>query len=302
MPPLNLSAADMADAPFIGPLAAEDATITDLGGAAPNVTKSIVVNEWHASCPHTETLTPVGKEAMLMYNGTLYIHDRRMQMIENTLESPANESAAKQGSHASCPSVPRTFLNAHTCVRTAACAPVRYTSAMLNLSETNLRMYWEKAGIPVYIVRGLRAESPVPSPCSWNTKTPVVHRWQRLGVGCTPTPLDNETATTLVRSIEEVAAAVGQLSHALAPFRTLCSLLHPLLPVSQTLRTPLQATDESNPIVRDVLTPSDGDCADVVDGVEALGATVVDSNGTCWQVREASSSYVPPSPQPPDAL
>ena len=46
---------------------------------------SIVVNEWLAPCPHTETLSPVGQEAMLMYNGTLYVHDRRMQMIENTL-------------------------------------------------------------------------------------------------------------------------------------------------------------------------------------------------------------------------
>ena len=243
MPPVNLTADDFADRPFIGPLAATDATVSPmrLGG--------LIVDKWHTECPHTTSVTPL--EAVLSYNGTLYLHDRRLQMVENTLEQPSNESAAQQGSHASCPNVARTFLNKESCVRTAACSPVRYTSAMFSLSESVVRMFYEKVAMPVFVIRGLRTSTggvpDVPSPCAHSASKPILHRWKRLDGGCTPTALDNETANTLVRSIEE-------------------------------------ATDEANPMLRDVLRPSDAtSCTDVADGVSAVGAIVVDTNGTCWQ-------------------
>ena len=66
-------------------------------------------------------------------SGELFAFDWRASRLDNTLERPANTSAASASTVRSCPAVPKTFLNAHTCVADRMMAgfcslgrPVRY--------------------------------------------------------------------------------------------------------------------------------------------------------------------------------
>lgn len=80
-----------------------------------------------------------------------------------------------QGRHGLCPSVPKTFLNAHTCVPSqAGCAKPLYSSAKFELNQTSARSFYELDGLYVYVVSGLRLDDEDP-PCR-----DTVTRWKRV--------------------------------------------------------------------------------------------------------------------------
>jgi len=80
--------------------------------------------------------------------GQVLIHDRRAELLDNTLESPATESA----SVGTCPMVPKTFLNLDNCVPSAGgCSSIAYTSTVVTLNETTVGMFYELGGIFVCV-------------------------------------------------------------------------------------------------------------------------------------------------------
>eukprot|EP01013_Petalomonas_cantuscygni_P025359 TRINITY_DN472_c1_g1_i4.p1 TRINITY_DN472_c1_g1~~TRINITY_DN472_c1_g1_i4.p1 ORF type:complete len:2117 (+),score=436.19 TRINITY_DN472_c1_g1_i4:276-6626(+) len=102
-----------------------------------------------------------------------------------------------------CPTVPKTFLNAHACVRTAGCSPIVYRSAPLTLNTTTLQRFYTEGGLYVYAIQNLRLEdefrkSPCPSPSD-----PATSRWQRIGTGscASPSSLDSTTRQMLADAI-----------------------------------------------------------------------------------------------------
>ena len=115
--------------------------------------------------------------ASIVDTGASLVNDRRVAIAENTLENPAEDSTFEASTRdGSCATVPRTFLNAHTCViGQETCAAKRYTSATFTLNETMVRQFYVRGGKFVYIVNGLRLESDAASPCSGTS------RWVRRG-------------------------------------------------------------------------------------------------------------------------
>jgi len=134
----------------------------------------------NVSCP----LSPEAESAAasrttyLEFEGDLYRFDPRLRLLNNTLASPTANLAASDP--AFCPSVPKTFLNAATCVRALACSSVQYGSVPITLSAATLRDFYTKGGSYVYYVSGLRLEGPYAvAPCVSSAAT----RWKRLSVG-----------------------------------------------------------------------------------------------------------------------
>ena len=110
-----------------------------------------------------------------------YRYDPRLRTLDNTLDAPAHDldDRADLQPRATCPNVPKTFLNAHTCIRAAACAPASYGRTPITLDEPMLRAFYTTGGSFVYAVSGLRLEAAyAASPCAG------VSRWKWLGAGC----------------------------------------------------------------------------------------------------------------------
>ena len=99
--------------------------------------------------------------------GRFLVHDRRLTLlVENSIESPAG-SGAFAADEGKCATVPRTFLNARTCVVGAeTCAARRHTSAEFLLNETMIREFFVRGGRFVHVIQGFRLEVDAPSPCS----------------------------------------------------------------------------------------------------------------------------------------
>ena len=176
-----------------------------------------------------------------------YALDRRIEWLQNDLDAPAALGATSQqldGYRAMCPTAPKTFLNRAGCVRSATCAPIRYTSAPLVLNASTSRLYYEEAGSLVYQIRSLRLEENYDSnPCDAGART----RWLRSDGACTAdTPLDSTTRQTIVDA--------------------------------------LTGSRDPNPHVRDVTvaSPASGGCAASLNGVSAFGARLT-VGGSCWR-------------------
>eukprot|EP01013_Petalomonas_cantuscygni_P025363 TRINITY_DN472_c1_g1_i8.p1 TRINITY_DN472_c1_g1~~TRINITY_DN472_c1_g1_i8.p1 ORF type:complete len:2177 (+),score=570.77 TRINITY_DN472_c1_g1_i8:136-6531(+) len=117
-------------------------------------------------------------------------------------EGTVSPTAATAGVLA-CPAVPKTFLNAHTCVRTSGCSPTVYRSLPLTLDTATLRRFYLEGGIYVYALTALRLEDTYrTSPCPASTKA-VSSRWQRISsTPCaSPTSLDAATTRTLTDAL-----------------------------------------------------------------------------------------------------
>ena len=112
--------------------------------------------------------------ASIEATGMSLVHDRRLEILDNTVEAPL-VSAARGGE---CMSAPKTFLNAHTCVvGRESCASRRYTSAMFTLNAGILLQFYRRAGLYVYIISGLRHDAGELPPCAG-----VQSRWIRREV------------------------------------------------------------------------------------------------------------------------
>jgi hypothetical protein len=122
---------------------------------------------------------------------TAYRHDPRVQVIANSLSSPALSG----NGDGTCPAVPQTFLNEASCVKSTICVNPTFSSALVSLDSATLRSWFVDSNVYVYFVTGLRLEDPYDvSPCSSGTS-----RWTRTSGTCAnPTPgMDAATLATL---------------------------------------------------------------------------------------------------------
>jgi len=92
-------------------------------------------------------------------NGPIYSRDYRMEMVSNTLFSPADNTISKSTMSGTCPSVPISFVNRKTCVRRPSCAPLAYQSKTFTLDRPTLRNMYKGSGKLLYVAAGLRLES-----------------------------------------------------------------------------------------------------------------------------------------------
>ena len=201
-------------------------------------------------------------------NGPIYSRDYRMEMVSNTLFSPADNTISKSTMSGTCPSVPISFVNRKTCIRRPSCAPLAYQSKTFTLDRPMLRNMYEGSGKLLYVAAGLRLESThtegacvdrnrngspkksTPASCSpcQSTKS----RWTRTALaksnGCvSATTVDAETKSTVEAAI---AAAIAQ--------------------------------GDSNPHVIDIDLKTKVDTDGITcDAAASFGASVV-SNGVCY--------------------
>jgi len=191
-----------------------------------------------------------GQEAarpLMLLGGTYYMHDPRLRVLQNTIASPSNVSSS--AGESSCPTVPKSFLNAATCARAPTCAPLAYSSRLLVLNHTTLRSFHAAAGKLVYTVAGLRldeASGAFVSPCTATAGT----RWRSLGQPCGVGGVPNGTALD-TSTIETLAAQIRG------------------------------SIDAANSLVRDIPRPT-GDCTSTNNGVSTIGSRV-EVDGTCWE-------------------
>ena len=136
-----------------------------------------------------------------------YKHDPRLRLLENTLDSPADISVARDSgvfghsaAEAKCPLVQPNFLNDGKCVRhtEGTCSPLEFTSdKTLKLDRTNLRLWYTTSHKAVLAVDGFKsAES---SPC-----TPLLtSRWRLVPGKCDSSSLDKATQATLTAALQK---------------------------------------------------------------------------------------------------
>ena len=207
----------------------------------------------NTSCP----LSPEERSAAptvltyLRHAGETLRFDPRLRTLENTLEAPSSlvNYSSLRARRGACPTAPKTFLNAATCVRASACEGERgYGSASLTLDAATLRDFYVKGGSHVYVVTGLRLEGGAAlSPCRDTS------RWQRQGGGC------GGGATSLGWSAES-------------------ALVSALRAAAQSASTPaaaLQTVDVSLAECTDAAAPP-------AEWANAVGGRV-EVDGICWQ-------------------
>ena len=179
------------------------------------------------------------------------IHDRRAALLENTLEAPATESLGV----GSCPSVPKTFLNLDSCVPSSGgCSTVVYTSKVVTLNETTVKMFYDLGGTYVYYIQGLCMDD-VETPCTSETS-----RW--------------------VKQDDESACAAAEAS-GVVDADTVAVLSAALRDDSGSLAFLFGAT--ANAKVRDIVI-ANGACSGGSEVVStALTVTESDGSSGCWQ-------------------
>jgi uncharacterized protein (DUF1501 family)/uncharacterized protein (DUF1800 family) len=121
-------------------------------------------------------------------DGSYWIADPRLATLENTPEAPAAVNGLAGG--AACPNVPKTFLNAASCVAgVSSCAPTRFAPALFTLDAGSVRAFYELDGRFVYSIEGLRTDD-VGSPCrAWSRS-----RWLLLNAGACASPDNGKVA------------------------------------------------------------------------------------------------------------
>ena len=215
---------------------------------------------------HVSATCKVGLEYIQIdaEDGTIYARDYRLEMVENTLSSPADNTISKSAMSGTCPSVPINFLNRKTCIRRPSCAPLVFQSKMFTLDRPTMRKMYKGSGKFIYSVAGLRLESShddaackdgqrrrgnVESTCDPCKVTKS--RWTRTPGACpsgTTTTVDAGTKSTIEKAI---ATAISR--------------------------------GDTNPHVIDIdlKTTADTDATACEDGA-SYGASVV-SNGVCYK-------------------
>ena len=110
-----------------------------------------------------------------------YIGDKRLELIDNSLESTAQKASAFTQL---CPTSPKTFLNQDSCKIMPECSAPTYQTTEIQLNDATIRNFYLKDGIYAYRVNGLRLDS-WDTPCGGDDS----HRWTRRsasldGAGC----------------------------------------------------------------------------------------------------------------------
>mmetsp|Transcript_33582 Transcript_33582/g.88182 ORF Transcript_33582/g.88182 Transcript_33582/m.88182 type:complete len:1943 (+) Transcript_33582:766-6594(+) len=135
--------------------------------------------------------------------GVQYMADPRVELLTNSLESPTTTANPHPAVQASCPTVPKTFLNEETCVTGVdSCAALEFEPVSVQLNEDFLRQYYALAGKAVYYITGLRLDSSSDPPCDggWQRFVPVA------GSSCTNNA--NVNSTLLEITTDVVSAAL----------------------------------------------------------------------------------------------
>ncbi|CAE7942256.1 unnamed protein product, partial [Symbiodinium necroappetens] len=146
---------------------------------------TLVLKEVPADCDLTDVIESDAESA-----GTLYLHEPRVALVENTLEAPATSENWLGGQ---CPSVPRSFVNEASCRLLPGCAPLEMRGVQLDLNVSTLEKFFQTGGRYVYALTDLLA---VDSPCN------QLSRWKQLdcaAVDCTASALTGSDMA-LVRS------------------------------------------------------------------------------------------------------
>ena len=204
----------------------------------------------------------------LRAGGRYYWHDARLAMATNTLAEPATRPSASASPptsiSASCPSVPKTFVNADSCVLAASCVRPSYSATRVELDHATLRALHTTSGRLVYALSGTT---------EWhhrlNSACFVASRWVHLG------HLDRLLAGSTRPSSADLRAANG----------TNCSVHGGETPLSArtkaTLVRLLGRADSANPLLKEIPSIEDGGKCDRNDAV--MEWKVEDSGGACWQ-------------------
>jgi hypothetical protein len=145
--------------------------------------------------------------------GPIFRRDYRLEMVENTLTSPAQDRPSHAAMSGTCPSVPATFVNRNSCVMRSSCAPLEYKSTPFTLNRTTLRRMYERSGKLFYVMENLRLDETHTATCEagegrsdcepCGAKT---SRWKRTsmangGTCVSDTTVDADTKATLIRAI-----------------------------------------------------------------------------------------------------
>jgi cullin-associated NEDD8-dissociated protein 1 len=154
-----------------------------------------------------------GMEYIQLDTGSIYVRDYRMEMVDNTLDAPADKTVERTTTSGTCPSVPVTFLNRKNCVRRPSCSPVTYTSKMITLDHATMRQFYQVSGKLIYSVSNLRLEDNIVADKNcWkqmggcNPCTTTVSRWKHVALatsgGCvSATTMDANTTATVAAAI-----------------------------------------------------------------------------------------------------
>lgn len=115
-------------------------------------------------------------------SGLYYVEDRRVELVDNTNGATAERTRMLD---TKCPQVPKTFLNADTCVVRSDCTAPLF-SGEFELNENNLRAFYNIDGRYVYRIENLPVtDTTTKSPCDTgnNDRTRFVRK-NAIGTGC----------------------------------------------------------------------------------------------------------------------
>ena len=135
---------------------------------------------------------------------TYYMYDRRLRLLQNTLNSPA-DVASSNNPNAQCPTVVRNFVNEKSCVRRSkgTCAVPSFLSSFFSLTTEMMRFWFTASQRHVLELRGMRlansAEYNV-APCT----TGLTTRWIKsncLSLELSSPKMDDGTARVIIAAL-----------------------------------------------------------------------------------------------------
>jgi len=94
---------------------------------------------------------------------TYFMYDRRLRLLRNTLDKPADVASSTKG-NTRCPAVVRNFINEKTCVRRpkGSCTQREYQSLSFKLDTAMMRFWYvamNKSGN--HEIQGRQDQTPV---------------------------------------------------------------------------------------------------------------------------------------------
>jgi hypothetical protein len=212
------------------------------GGDETILSDKIAGNEMCETLPVGKTMPPV--HAISANGSTWYLHDPRIKLADNTLESPLPDGggATAVNGVTVCSSTARTFLNSDQCIispSAVACGPYVEQEISLPLEHSAMRDFYVLARRYVY---ALKMTEPMQTPCVEGTS-----RWWKVD--------DPATNPGNCETVQEMDSA-------------------------NTLRSLLESSTDTNAYLKDVVWKSgSGECLSTV----GKGGRILLSNGQCWQ-------------------
>lgn len=187
-----------------------------------------------------------------MSDGSMWVFDPHLILESNTVESPLVDGGGavslETADKTLCSNVPRTFLNEDSCVlstEASACNVGISVDATFELNDDNIKQINTLTGRYVYALEGLVVTDAYGNETKHFCTPNFRSRWLKDAdqVCANPTPLDNETRATVTDLL-------------------------------------LQNADDSNPIIRDVIFPSNGD--DLPCDLNSPLGTNITVGNDCW--------------------